>query len=201
MNEPVYGVKKTPVPGVFELGVIPPAWNQNWTPHDGRRFRGPGSHGDLRILSLLCWLGWQWQGRHWRASQRDDSSQHWHVDGDKAVLMMVACDDPTQGTEFCTRPRGGKLSGMAESDGSIAPTVFKSEPFHVYLVDGRVLHRAPSGRSKKPRYLIRYVLSGVLQELLEEQKSDACGHWKEYLETNLLRSLQRPFSDQLAFSF
>jgi hypothetical protein len=106
VNEPVYQVKETPVAGVLELGILPPVWNQNWTSRDGLRFQGPGSDGDPRILSLLCWLGWQWRGRHWRESQRDDSSQRWHVDGDEAVLIMLACVDPTQRTEFCARPRG-----------------------------------------------------------------------------------------------
>ncbi len=73
------------------------------------------------------------------------------------MLMMVACEDPTRGTQF----QSGHI-------------VFEAAPFHIYLVDGSALHCAPKPISKEgPRHLVRYVLNGPVPELLQELE-DRC---------------------------
>ena len=159
-------MKQTPIPGVLELGVLPPVWNSDWSPLSGRRVRGPSSHGDSRIVAFLRWMGWKYHGRHWRESQRGPSAQQWHVDSKTAAMvMMVACTDSSRGTQF----RRGTASGISVGEMSGRATVFTSKPFRVYLVDGSVLHRAPKPISKEgPRHLVRYVLNGTVPQLLQE---------------------------------
>jgi len=97
------------------------------------------------------------------------------------MVMMVASADSTRGTQF----RRGKR-------------IFTSEPFHVYLVERGVLHRAPKPiPGEPPRHLVRYLLNGTVQQLLDEIKCRRKSGLKEYVELNLLPALETKLPIQL----
>jgi hypothetical protein len=79
-----------------------------------------------------------------------DGGDHYNCDGYTHLLILVACDDPTLGTEV------GNLN-----DGS----VFRCKTWTPYLIHGRMPHRSPPDGGKAARVLYRWYVNPDLAAL------------------------------------
>lgn len=80
-----------------------------------------------------------------------DGGEHYAGDGYTHLLVLIACDDPTLGTEV------GNLS-----DGSVV----RCKTWTPYLLHFRVLHRSPPDGGKTDRKLYRWYVNLVDEGLL-----------------------------------